>query len=316
MNIIIKTPNYIGDTIMMLPALFLLQDSYKEAKFTVVCKPYFEQLFRGLDIHHFIIDNTRETKRVSRSISLIKAIRQESYDLGVLFHNALSSALFFKLAKIDKIIGYNHDARGFLLTYAPKINRSRHYINHYANLVNNYLEKPYKKLPPVKLHSKKQTYFKKSSSPTIALVLGSDKGARGYPRDLSQSLARLLANIPYQILLLGDNNDIPSNALYADAIPSAINLTGKTDISGFIDIIADVDLLVTIDTSALHIAAATNTNFVALLGQGTSAFSVIKPKVSFGSYLFRGEDCLIDSDQIRMISPQMILSEIEKRLHT
>jgi len=299
---------------MMLPALSLLQDYYKGANFTIVCKPHFHHLFRGLDIHEIIIDDTREKERVSKTIALLKKTGQKRYDLGVLFHNAFSSALFFKLAKIDKVIGYKNDGRGFLLDFAPKINRSRHYINHYASLVNDYLGRPYSLIPPLKLHSEKQTHFKKTSAPTVALVLGSDKGARGYPRDLSQALCKHLQDTPYQLLLLGDRDDIPSNALYEKLLPKASNLTGKTDIASFIDIIADVDLLVTIDTSAMHIAAATGTKFITLLGQGTSPFSLVKPKVDFGVYLFKGEHTLLEGEQIRQITPEMIMEQITKSL--
>ncbi len=314
MHIIIKTPNFIGDTIMMMPALFLLQDYYKDAKFTVVCKPHFQDLFRGLDIDDIIIDDTRGKRRVAKSFTLLSRLRENSYDLGVLFHNAFSSAALFKLAKIDKIIGYSHDGRGFLLDFAPKINRSKHYSNHYASLVNNYLSNHYTHLPALKLHTEKQTHFKKISHPTIALVLGCDKGDRGYPRDLSQQLSSLLQQTPYQILLLGDTQDIPSNKFCEEMLPKALNFTGETDIATFIDIIADVDLLVTIDSSAMHIAAATSTKFITLLGQGTSPFSIVKPKSSFGSYLFHDEHCLIDSNQIKTITPSMIMNEITERL--
>jgi heptosyltransferase-2 len=234
--------------------------------------------------------------------------------LGVLFHNSLSSALLFKLAHIKVIIGYQNDGRQFLLNFAPKIDRARHYINHYANLVNLYLDKPYTTLPKSVLQTQKQTSFSKTSQPTIALVLGSEKGHRGYPKDLSLALCELLQNSHYQILFLGDKEDAKTNLLYAKALPNSQNFSGETSLAEFIDIIADVDLLITIDTSAMHIAAATKTKFITLLGKGTSAFSIVQPKVDFGSYLYAGEDYIDDAAQIRAISPKMILTEIEKRL--
>ncbi len=314
MKIIIKTPNFIGDTIMMLPALILLQRHYKDAQFTVVCPAHSKDLFRGYEIETIIIDDTRGKDRIKKSLKLLKKIRKDHYDLGVLFHNALSGALLFKLAKIDKIIGYKNGGREILLDFAPKINRSRHYINHYANLINNYMGGIYDTLPPTKLYTSKQTAYEKSSQKTIALVLGTDKGDRGYPLEHSKKLCLLLEKKPYQILLLGDKNDQRTNSIYHALLPDAIDLTGKTSIAAFIDIIASVDLLVSIDTSAIHIAAATHTNFITLLGQGTSAFSIVKPKVDFGSYLYGGESCIKDSDQIKAIAPEMIIDEIEKRL--
>ncbi len=314
MQIIIKTPNFIGDTIMMLPALILLQRHYQDAEFTIVCPPHSKDLFRGYKIKEIIIDDTRGKHRAKKSFILLQTLRKNHYDLGILFHNALSAALLFKLAKIKTVIGYKNGGRELLLDFAPKINRSRHYINHYASLVNHYLGDIYQTLPATKLYTKTQTSYKKSSQKTIALVLGSDKGDRGYPRDLSQELCKQLATLPYHYLLLGDKNDQASNALYHPLLLNSTNLTGKTSIAAFIDIIASVDLLVSIDTSAIHIAAATKCPFITLLGQGTSAFSIVKPKVDFGSYLYKGEYILQDSEQIKAISPNMIINEIERRL--
>ncbi len=314
MQIIIKTPNFIGDTIMMLPALLLLQKHYKEAEFTVVCPAHSKDLFRGYPIKEIIIDDTKGKNRTKKTLSLGKKIRKNHYDLGILFHNALSGALLFKLAKIDKIIGYKNGGREIFLDFSPKINRARHYINHYAHLVNSYIGDVYETLPPTRLHTQKHKLFSNPSQTTIAFVLGTDKGDRGYPKEESQKLCQLLNRLDCQIILLGDANDMPSNTNYAKLMPHAIDLTAKTTIAEFIDIIASVDLLVSIDTSAIHIAAATKTKFITLLGQGTSPFSIVKPKVDFGSYLYAGEAYIKDSAQIKAITPEMIIAEIQERL--
>jgi heptosyltransferase-2 len=314
MQIIIKTPNFIGDTIMMLPALLLLQEHYKKAEFTIVCPAHSKDLFRGYHIKEIIIDDTKGKNRIQKTLYLVKKIRTNHYDLGILFHNALSSALLFKLAKIDKIIGYKNGGREIFLDFTLKINRARHYVNHYAHLVNSYIGNIYEILPPSKLHIQKQKLFSKSTQRTIALVLGTDKGDRGYPKEHSQKLCQLLNKLDYQIILLGDAHDKPSNTSYAHLMPQAIDLTAKTTIAEFIDIIADIDLLVSIDTSAIHIAAATNTKFITLLGQGTSPFSIVQPKVDFGSYLYAGETFIKDSAQIKAITPEMIITEIKERL--
>ena len=314
MRIIIRTPNFIGDTIMMLPSLKLIQNHYKDAKITILCPPSCKDLFRGYGINEIIIDDTKRDKRVKNSIKLIKKLRKKHYNLGILFHNALSSALIFKCAKIDTLIGYKNGGREILLDFAPKINRSRHYINHYANLINLYFGEKFDTLPDMRLFTSKQNLIKRSKKKIVALVLGTNKGDRGYPMELSKKLCKLLAKKDYQIIFLGDQNDKKANSIYHEIISDSIDLTAKTTVAEFIDIIAFVDLLVTIDTSAMHIAAATNTKFITLLGQGTSPFSVVKPKVDFGSYLFCGERYIKDSDLISSISPKMIVDEIEKRL--
>ncbi len=49
-NFIIRTPNYIGDTVMILPALELVKKECPDAEITVVCKPNLVGLLRGKNL--------------------------------------------------------------------------------------------------------------------------------------------------------------------------------------------------------------------------------------------------------------------------
>ncbi len=318
MNIIIKTPSFIGDAIMMLPALELIKLEYPEANITIVCKDNCQDIFRGHGINKIIIDKTKGDNRLKKTVSIIKNIREDRYDLGVLFHNTFMDALIFKLSNIDFIIGYDKEQRRILLDFWLKIDRSRHYINHYANLVNKYLKEKYTLLPPLKLYTKKQNFVAKKTKPLIGFVLGTHKDTRGYPQELSLELFSLLKNSAYEVVLLGDCNDKSNNLKYEKQLKEnkieVTNLTDKTSVGDFIDIINILDLLVTIDSSSMHIAAATNTNFITIIGKSASPFEVVKPKVDFGSYLFKGEICIKDADFIKNIKPQEIVKEIKNRL--
>jgi len=318
MNIIIKTPSFIGDTIMMLPALELLKLEYPYAKFTIVCKENCKDVFREKGIDKIIIDNTKGKKRVSKTFALIKTIKEDRYDLGVLFHNTFLDALSFKLSNIKTIIGYDKESRKILLDFWIKIDRSRHYVNHYANLVNQYLDNKYSILPPMKLNAKKQNIISKDEKLLVGFVLGSVKDTRGYPIEQSLELFELLKNRGFHIVLLGDANDAPSNALYEKKLlninTKVTNLSAKTTVGEYIDTVNALDLLITIDTSAIHIAAATKTPFIALIGKGSSPFEVVKPKVDFGSFLFKGDMCIKGEDFIKQIKVLDIVSEIDRRL--
>ena len=318
MNIIIKTPSFIGDTIMMLPSLELLRLEYPDARFTVVCKENCRDIFREKGIDKIIIDNTKGKKRVSKTFTLIKTIKEDRYDLGVLFHNTFIDALIFKLSNIKTIIGYDKEGRKILLDFWIKIDRSRHYVNHYANLVNQYLDNRYSTLPPMHLNAKKQDIISKDEKLFVGFVLGSVKDTRGYPLKQSLELFELLKNRGFHIVLLGDVNDFPSNAMYEKKLLNSdtkvTNLSAKTTVGEYIDIINALDLLITIDTSAIHIAAATKTPFIALIGKGSSPFEVVKPKVDFGSFLFKGEMCIKGEDFIKQIKASDIVYEIDRRL--
>ncbi|SHO80266.1 ADP-heptose--lipooligosaccharide heptosyltransferase II [hydrothermal vent metagenome] len=308
MNIIIKTPNFIGDTIMSLSAYELLKMEFPNANFTIVTPASCVDVFRDKGIKRVIIDRSRASDR--NRLKLLKEIREDRYDLGVLFHNTFIDALLFKLSNIDKIIGYNKEGRKILLDFYIKLDRNRHYINHYAFLVNSYLNHKYKSLPPLKLNYQKSKLLKKDKNPLVGFVLGGEnKGSRAYPQKLGLELFRVLKDENIDIILLGDRDDNLNNAIYSSSVKSQ-NLSGVTTVGEFIDVIASLDLLVTIDTSAMHIASATNTKFITLVGKGTSIFESVKPKVDFGVYLYKDNLDIDDRDLISNIEPQKIKDTI------
>lgn len=319
-RIVIRTPNFIGDTVMMLPALDLVRKNYPDSQITIICRPQARAIFRNKGIYNIIEDDTKGKQRFLKTISLLKELRKETYDLGILFHNSFLSALLFKLGKVRTIIGYEKEGRKILLDYHEKILRSRHYVNHYAHLVNSFLGNIYTKLPPMKLQVGNDSLVEKSNKFLIGFVLGGDnKGMRKYPVDQSLKLFSLLANEQIKFVFLGDSLDSTNHQKYAEYLSAkggdVLNLTGKTTVSEFIDTISKLDLLVTIDTSAMHISAATDTPFLVLRGVGTSAFDTVFPKESCGDVLFKGEEYIEDYDAIKAIKPRDIYDIIIRKLN-
>jgi len=322
MNIIIKTPSFIGDTVMMMPALELLFQEYPQASFTVVCKNSSKDLFRGKNISKIIIDDTKNTKkgRLKRTFKLISIIKEERYDLGVLFHNTFLDALVFKLSNIDTIIGYDKENRKVLLDFYLKIDRTRHYVNHYCNLVNQYLNNKYTDIPKMLLYSKKSKLLdNKNHLPYIGFVLGGEnKDTRRYPKELSLELFKILKDEKINIVLLGDKDDSYNNDEYEKYLKeqncNVINYSGKTTVAEYIDIISELDLLVTIDTSAVHISAAVDTKFILLVGKGSSAIDTTYPKVDFGEMIFKGYNKIKDEDLIYQIKPLDIKKSIMDKI--
>ncbi len=329
-KIIIRTPNYIGDTVMMLPALELVRIAYPEAEITVVCKPHSVGLFRGKNIAKIITDDTKGKERLGRTVRFIKQLRKEKYDLGILFHNSFLTALSFRLARIKTLIGYEKEGRKFLLNFSLPINRNWHYVNHYAGLVNQFLENKYDTLPPMQLATESSKLLPKTNKPMIGFVLGTElekkqnpkeqyrqnlkKGVRKYPKEQGKDLFELLSQEDFHFVLLGDQTDCENHSAYAKILAqnqkSYTDLTGKTTLEQFIDAIAQLDLLVTVDTSAMHIAAATQTPFLLLAGLGTSPLSVVFPKQENGYLLEKGQQCLRAEDMLKSIQPKDIYTYI------
>lgn len=321
-KIIVRLPNFLGDSIMSTPALQLLLTEYPTAMLTIVCKEPISELFQDFTrVEEIIIDDTKKKgNRILNVIKLIGKIRSEKYDLGVLFHNSFLNALIFRLARISHVIGYKNESRGVLLTYGLKMERRRHYVNHYAELVNSYLNDKYKILPELNISIPEGNFIGDfdEKRPIVGLSLGFDEQkGRSYPKSNSISLIHELLKLnKYNLVILGGKSEVSRGSEYINQISASDhnfvrNLTGKLTVPQFVNVISNLDLLVTIDSSPMHIAASAETPFIVLLGKSTSPFCTVKPKVDFGVYLKNENSLLDESLFISQITPLEIIEQIE-----
>jgi heptosyltransferase-2 len=130
--LIVRLPNWVGEAVLCLPTLALLQD--EGYRLHLVGKPWASDLFAGHDwpVH------TRPT-RISAAIAQLWRLRRQlsaadaSFGLEidtVLFTNSFSSALEARLAGLHAL-GYASEARGLLLTRAVSRVRQRHAADDY-----------------------------------------------------------------------------------------------------------------------------------------------------------------------------------------
>jgi ADP-heptose:LPS heptosyltransferase len=104
--------------------------------------------------------------------------------------------------------------------------------------------------------------------PVIGLHVGASDPARRWP---AESFARLGARLAEQwqarIVLTGSDQERPLTASVRHGMHApAIDLAGETDLGEFASVISALDLLVTNDTGASHVAAATRTPSIILFG--------------------------------------------------
>jgi len=119
-KILVRSANWIGDTVMMIPSLMALKKNFPHAQITVLASPWVIPLLEK----HPSVDKTMifakggsvftSLKEFARIISWLRA---ERFDLAVLFQNAFEAAFLAYIGKVRYRIGYNTDGRGFFLTH-------------------------------------------------------------------------------------------------------------------------------------------------------------------------------------------------------
>lgn len=122
-SILLRLPNWLGDSVMVSSAFEWLKLSFPCADFSIVGTKASCGIYeRDSRIKHIFIDESKKAKsRILATKDLANAIGK--HDLAITFSNTFFSALLLYLTKSPVRIGYAKNARGFLLTHALKLQK-------------------------------------------------------------------------------------------------------------------------------------------------------------------------------------------------
>jgi heptosyltransferase-2 len=123
----------------------------------------------------------------------------------------------------------------------------------------------------------------------------------------------------WQVLLLGGPEEVERNKILEERCPGLVLNTGVHPVRRFAALVDLVKVLITADTLALHIGLALNRQIVALFGptshaeidvcgEGEKLFAELD---CLGCYL---NDCEKSPDCMDLITPEMVLAAVERRL--
>jgi len=277
MKIVVHVPNWIGDSILALPALESLSLNFPEAQVWVAAKDWVKDLFFACDFIEgtIALPSKSNLKSLRQSVRILKT---SGFDLGVLLPNSFSSALLFFLAKVPQRWGYKKDVRGFLLTRGAAIpENSLHQGLYYLDLLSRLglqatvreINFPLKQDEKIKAQEYLSTLNVDMKKPIILLHPGAAYGpSKRWP---AQKYARL-ADLFYKqdqasILIIGSLDEADTaEELSAAMAADPINLAGKTSLRLLAGLISQASLFISNDSGPMHLANALKIPVVALFG--------------------------------------------------
>jgi len=281
-NILIRGTNWIGDTVMTLPAVSAVRKTFPDARISVLVKPWVAEIFhlcREVDevmlykspgIH----SGTQGIFRLARELKAMK------FDTAILLQNAIEAAIITWLAGIPIRAGYNSDGRGLLLTHSVQRTKSIlqvHQTGYYMEMVKSLgcqsAGTDVRLEPGDDYAALAKTLFETHGLERNRIRVGIAPGAtygpakRWYPERFAAVADRLIEELSAQTLLFGSNEDRES----ADRVQQhsqypLINIAGKTNLQEAISAIAQCNLFISNDSGLMHIAGALNIPTVAIFG--------------------------------------------------
>src|SRR3954467_10171558 len=118
-RILVVQPSWVGDAVMATPTLSALRELYPDAQISYLLRRYVKPIYAGMPwADKLVTYRTGKTRAKAGKgpFDLAARLRSGKFDLAILLPNSFKSALICKMAGIDRIIGYERDGRGFLLT--------------------------------------------------------------------------------------------------------------------------------------------------------------------------------------------------------
>lgn len=339
MKIVVRCPNWIGDAVMSIPALRKLREAYPDAVIYLHTRNWAEGVFRDSTFFDRLLLIGENKARLGSIKEQVRELRQQNFDLSVLFTNSFESALIARLANIPDRVGYPTEMRGFLLTKpvdVPSWKKERHESEYYLNLVadlTGYNSSVSNSKIGLEVSQKRRAEARKSlvdlgttpDQPIITIGAGSTNSlAKRWPAEYFSSLCDLFAEkLSARVVLLGSIDEAPVSSQIASRMTSQpIDLTGKTDLALATAILSESDLFVSNDMGLAHIAAAvgtptlvifgpTNERATAPLGENVRA---VRELVECAPCMLR--DCPIDHRCMTRISPARVFESAAEMLET
>lgn len=284
-KIMVRAPNWIGDSVMTLPALQALHARFPKAEIVLVTKPWVSELYWRLPAvsRQIVYSPEGEHEGPGGFWKLIQTLRAERFDAAILFQNAFHAAWMAWCGRIPVRVGYARDGRSSLLTDAVEVpppaaygHQSYYYLHLLlrAGLIDkpepvreirlslDEAEKAWaaKHLQRLGLHGPR---FLVGLNP--GAFFGSAKRWLLYRYALLSD--RLIGAFHADVLVFGSRAERPLAEEIARAMKhTPVILAGETSLRQLMALLAQCHLVVSNDSGPMHLAAALGLPLVAIFG--------------------------------------------------
>jgi len=293
-RIVVRSPNWLGDAVMSIPAVRAFKLGRPDARVTVLAPAKLAGLWRR-------VGNVDEVLEIEPGESVFKTAKKlrGGFDVAVLMPNSLRSALEVWLAAIPRRVGFEgHARRWFLNQIIPAPKKATRELEHQSDTYWRIAARCGAESRPAE-HSLWKPNRKEC---VIGLCPGAEYGgAKRWPAYKFQMLVKQVNELmDCEWVILGTAADSPLAGEIAAGIPNITDLTGKTSLAELCDRLATLTGLVTNDTGTMHLADFIGTPLVAIFGSTEPAFTgprgsrsaVIRQKVECSPCFLR--ECPID----------------------
>ncbi len=285
-KILVMRYRFIGDTVLTVPFLRNLRQSFPEASIDLMLEPFSGQVLTGCPyvdrvipfefktIHKY--SSSSQRGKLAGLLHYWKLLRQEGYDAAFALKRSLSSALLIRATGIPRRIGFATEGRTLLLTDPVPYRQDQHEVQNFLDCL---------RVLDIPVHSPALELWPSAENDAKARKLFSDAGwkkedlkiiihaaaslpAKQWPLDRFAAVMRVLKEqYGARFIYTGASADA---ALYREIERlgpfNGMNLCGTMGLHANLSVYREAHLFFGVDSGPMHMAAAVGVPVVALFG--------------------------------------------------
>lgn len=329
-----------GDVAMTVPVLRAFVKQYPDVKLTIISRPFFKPFFDGIsNLDFFAFDEKERHKGFLGLLRLFKDIKKLKIDAFADLHNVLRSkivSLLFALSgKKSATVNKGREGKKELTRAENKIFRELPTMfERHAEVFEKLgfsLDLSQPEFPEkAKLSSDILEIIGNQNQKLIGIAPFAQYDSKVYPIDLMTEVISKLAQNPNNKMLLfgGGKKEIEILDSLSKPFENVINMAGKIKFQQELQLISNLDVMLSMDSGNAHIAAMLGAKVVTLWG-ATHPFAGFAPfnqnfenaltsdrnkypklpTSVYGNKIVEGYE-----DAMRSISPEEIVNSIQSKL--
>jgi heptosyltransferase-2 len=280
-KILIVQTAFIGDVILATPLAEAVQQVFPGSKIDFIAIPAAANLLeKNKFINRVVIFDKHGRQRGLLALSrLAKSLEQEQYEVALVPHRSLRSALLVRLAKIPQRLGFDCSAGKWFFTRRVPY-RQKHEVERNLDLLrvldNNFAtpspkifwDKSDRQIVEPFLHHGQAAKWR------CALAPGSVWATKRWPAERFVELAKkLIAETGAFVYLIGGGSDRELCAAIADEIGgNCLNVAGELSLRQSAALLDRCQILVSNDSAPTHLGVATRCKVITIFGPTVPAF--------------------------------------------
>ncbi len=330
-----------GDVAMIVPVIRAFVEQNPNVKITVVSRPFFKPFFNGIpNVNFFSVDVKGRHKGLKGLLKLHSDLKQLNIDAVADLHNVLRSQILRILFALSgKKVAYTDKGRADKKALTRAENKIFKPIK---SMVERHVDTFNELGFSINLSSSKfpqkvnlaedilKITGEKITQKWIGIAPFAQYDSKVYPQDLMEKVIEELASDTTNKIFLfgGGNKEIEILNSFSDCNQNVINVAGKLKLQQELDLISNLDVMLSMDSGNSHMAAMLGTKVITLWG-------ATHPFAGFAPFNQPFENCLVSDrekfpllptsvygnkkvegygDAMRSISPEKVVFSIQSQL--